>query len=64
MALEWTDPFRLSDQLTSDEKMVRETARSYARDKLQSRIVQANRDGVCVGTTQGPKNENGTGIVQ
>ena len=33
--------------------MVRETARDYAQDKLMSRVVQANRDGVCVELEKG-----------
>ncbi len=38
---DWEDPFLLDDQLTEDERMVRDTARSYARDKLLPRIVDA-----------------------
>src|SRR5207244_5336669 len=35
------DPFLLDDQLTEDERMIRDTARAYAQDKLQPRIVKA-----------------------
>ena len=38
---DWADPFLLEDQLSEDERMVRDTARSYARDKLAPRIVDA-----------------------
>ena len=38
---DWEDPFLLDDQLTEDERMVRDTARGYARDRLLPRIVDA-----------------------
>ncbi|HEU0067159.1 MAG TPA: acyl-CoA dehydrogenase [Sphingomonas sp.] len=38
---DWEDPFLLEDQLTDDERMIRDTARAYARDKLAPRIVDA-----------------------
>ena len=40
----WEDPFRLEDELTEDERMVRDTARAYAQEKLQPRIVRAFAD--------------------
>ena len=40
----WDDPFFLDEQLTEDERMIKDTARDYAQDKLQSRVLQANRD--------------------
>jgi glutaryl-CoA dehydrogenase len=43
-AFDWADPFRLSDQLTEDERMVAESARAYARDKLQPRVRAAYRE--------------------
>ena len=42
-AFDWADPFLLEDQLTEDERMVRDTARAYAQDKLMPRILEANR---------------------
>jgi len=39
----WDDPFLLDDQLSEDERMVRDTARDYAQDKLMSRVLEANR---------------------
>ena len=41
---DWTDPFRLDDQLTEEERMLRDAARSYAQDKLQPRVIAAYRD--------------------
>src|ERR1700729_193367 len=38
---QWDDPFMLDEQLTEDERMIRDTARAYAQDKLLPRIVKA-----------------------
>ena len=38
---QWDDPFLLDDQLTEDERMIRDTARSYAQEKLLPRVMQA-----------------------
>ena len=40
----WDDPFRLDDQLSEEERLVRDTARNYAQDKLMPRILEANRN--------------------
>jgi len=40
----WDDPLRLEDQLTDDERMLRDAARAYAQDKLQPRAIAAFRD--------------------
>jgi glutaryl-CoA dehydrogenase len=37
----WDDPFRLGDQLSDEERLIRDTARGYAQDKLLPRIVKA-----------------------
>jgi glutaryl-CoA dehydrogenase len=37
----WDDPFLIEQQLTEDERMIRDTARDYAREKLAPRIVDA-----------------------
>ena len=42
-AFRWDDPFLLDDQLREDERLVRDTARGYAREKLMPRILEANR---------------------
>lgn len=44
MAFDWADPFLLDAQLSDDERMIRDTAASYAADKLAPRIVAAYRD--------------------
>ena len=38
---DWEDPFRLNDQLTEDERMMRDAARAYAQEKLQPRVIDA-----------------------
>ena len=38
---QWDDPFLLEDQLTEDERMLRDAARTYAQEKLQPRVVEA-----------------------
>ena len=40
-AFHWDDPFLLDDQLTEDERMIRDTARAYAQEKLLPRVTQA-----------------------
>ncbi len=40
-AFDWADPFLLDEQLTEDERMVRDTARAYAEEKLAPRIIDA-----------------------
>ena len=40
----WDDPFLLDEQLSDEEKMVYETARNYAQDKLLSRVLTATRE--------------------
>ncbi|MGR3418617.1 acyl-CoA dehydrogenase [Paracoccus sp. (in: a-proteobacteria)] len=41
---DWEDPFRLEDQLSEEERMLRDAARAYAQDKLQGRVIAAYRD--------------------
>ncbi len=38
---DWADPFLLEDQLSDDERMIRDSAAAYAADKLQPRIIDA-----------------------
>ncbi len=40
----WEDPFRLEDQLTEDERMMRDAARAYASERLEPRVAAAYRD--------------------
>jgi glutaryl-CoA dehydrogenase len=39
----WEDPLLLDQQLTEDERMVRDAARAYAQDKLAPRVLEAFR---------------------
>ncbi|RMI18290.1 acyl-CoA dehydrogenase [Sinorhizobium meliloti] len=41
---QWDDPFLLEDQLSEDERMIRDTARVYAQEKLQPRVIEAYRE--------------------
>ncbi|HRO12435.1 MAG TPA: acyl-CoA dehydrogenase [Amaricoccus sp.] len=43
---DWEDPLRLEDQLTEEERMLRDAARAYAQDRLQPRVTAAFRDEV------------------
>ncbi len=43
-AFDWTDPFGLDEQLTDDERMVRDTAEAYAQKKLLPRVTRAYLD--------------------
>ncbi len=40
---QWEDALLLEDQLTGEERMVRDTARDFAQDKLMPRVLEANR---------------------
>ncbi len=44
-AFKWDDPLDLEGELTEEERMVRDTARDYAQEKLFPRVLAANRDG-------------------
>ena len=39
----WEDPFLLEDQLSEEERAIRDTARDYCQDRLMTRVLQANR---------------------
>lgn len=41
---QWDDPFLLEDQLSEDERMIRDTARAYAQEELQPRVIEAYRN--------------------
>jgi glutaryl-CoA dehydrogenase len=43
-SFKWDDPFLLNDQLTDEERMVRDAARKYCQEKLMPRILEANRN--------------------
>ncbi|MCU0897308.1 MAG: acyl-CoA dehydrogenase [Burkholderiales bacterium] len=40
---QWEDPLLLGEQLTEDERMVREAAAAYCQDQLASRVLEAFR---------------------
>ena len=42
-AFQWDDPFLLDDQLSDDERMVRDTARAYCQEKLMPRVRDSHR---------------------
>jgi len=41
---DWTDPFRLTDQLDDDERMIRDSAREFCSERLLPRILEAHRN--------------------
>ena len=43
-AFQWDDAFLLDDQLSDDERMIRDTTHDYAQGKLMPRILMANRN--------------------
>ena len=44
VGFKWDDPFFLDEQLNEEERLIRDAARTYAQDKLLSRVKQAYRD--------------------
>ena len=38
---DWADPFRLDDQLSDEERMIRDSARDYAQERLMPRVTEA-----------------------
>src|SRR5271166_7203050 len=43
-AFKWEDPLDLDGELTEEERMVRDTARDYAQEKLFPRVLKAYRE--------------------
>ena len=41
---DWDDPFNLDDQLTGEERMIRDSARDFAQSELQPRVIAAYRE--------------------
>jgi glutaryl-CoA dehydrogenase len=39
----WDDPLLLSEELTEDERLVRDSARQFCQERLMPRILEANR---------------------
>jgi glutaryl-CoA dehydrogenase len=44
LPFDWADPYDLEHQLTEEERMVRDTAETYAQEKLQPRVTSAYMD--------------------
>ena len=44
LAFDWADPFGLDDQLSDEERLVRDTAEAYAQEKLLPRVTKAYLD--------------------
>ena len=42
--MDWRDPFLLEEQLSEEHRMVRDSAKQYAEESLQPRVVQAYRE--------------------
>ena len=42
-AFSWEDPLLLDDQLSDEERMIRDAAREYCQDKLMSRVLEGFR---------------------
>lgn len=40
-SFDWADPFRLTAQLSEDERMILDSAAAYAQEKLQPRVIDA-----------------------
>ena len=43
-AFDWADPFRLNDQLSEEERMITDSARTFAQEVLQPRVIAAYRE--------------------
>ena len=44
LSFDWADPFMLEDQLSDDERLTRDSARAFAQEKLQPRVIDAYRE--------------------
>ncbi len=43
-AMVWEDPFLMDQELTEEERMIRDTAEAYCQDRLATRVIAANRE--------------------
>jgi len=43
-AFDWSDPLRLDAQLSEEERMIAASARDFAQEKLQPRVIEAYRE--------------------
>ncbi len=44
LPFDWADPFALDEQLTDEERLIRDTAEAYAQEKLLPRVTRAYLD--------------------
>jgi glutaryl-CoA dehydrogenase len=44
--INWQDPMFFDNQLTDEERMIRDTAHNYCQEELQTRVLEANRNEV------------------
>ena len=51
VTFDWRDPLNLESQLTEDERLIRDSFKTYCQEKLMPRITMANRnEGRCLST--------------
>ena len=43
-AFDWSDPFLLDEELSEEERLIRDTARDFAQSRLQPRVLSAFRE--------------------
>ncbi len=43
-AFDWADPFLIEEELSEEERMIRDAARAYAQESLQPRVLSAFRE--------------------
>jgi glutaryl-CoA dehydrogenase len=43
-AFDWADPLLFEDELTEEERLIRDSARAYCQEKLLPRVLTANRE--------------------
>jgi glutaryl-CoA dehydrogenase len=41
---DWSDPLLLEEELTDEERLIQNSTREYAQDKLMTRVLMANRE--------------------
>ena len=41
---DWADPMFFNEQLSEEERLIRDTARDYCQEKLMPRVLEANRN--------------------
>ena len=44
VTFDWADPMFFNEQLSEEERLIRNTARDYCQEKLMPRVLEANRN--------------------